>query len=441
MTSLRVVLSFSIAVFSFSFATAKQGNSNHLSAYVSHEYLNNGLTYCVAQTSVPNSVVTIKLAVQFEDKWATKREQALSHLMEKLVLETLDKAQRFEQSKGSIAKNQIHTHQPELFAVPNMTLYKWEIGHPTQTQIDSIFSFLSNALEDLAKEDSSKIESRLESILGCSSEGACTMRKKQPFFENDPNFYEHSVQALSDLNPKITGTEIKSFYHEHYKPKNMILFVQGNISKLAISNSIKSHFSSLIATEDNSSKVFANEEKPSPLSEDFIFDTDDSYDISRLNIQKDNSELKWQFCSDKIIEEEEKEPKAFEDLLLTDREKKIIHKMIHNLSRSNIALLLWKKKDLEKWGRSVNHVHPLKFLETIIVSPTLRSDLQEIRRNFFKWSLFMDNFRRRMTEEFYKESLQPFVEGFCKEIFISEEVVQHFVDRRDWEGLVKAVLY
>lgn len=141
------------------------------------------------------------------------------------------------------------------------------------------------------------------------------------------------------------------------------------------------------------------------------------------------------------IEPKESVEHTFEELPLSDQEKVTIEKILHSLAIYNVPKLLWKQKELEKMGRSINHVHPLKFIGYIITDPILRSDLQEVHRSFFKWRGFLDGFRRRMTEEFYKGNLTAYLPGFCDELHVKVEVVEHFIDRRDWEGLVKAILY
>ena len=132
---------------------------------------------------------------------------------------------------------------------------------------------------------------------------------------------------------------------------------------------------------------------------------------------------------------------TFEELPLLEKEEESIEKIMHALGTAGVPELIWRQKELKRLGKSINHIHPLRFIGYIVSEPILRSDLQEAHRNFFKWRAFLDGFRRRMTEEFYKGNLGQYLPGFCKELDIKQEVVEHFIDRRDWEGLVKAILY
>ncbi|MBM3192320.1 MAG: hypothetical protein FJZ63_06705 [Chlamydiae bacterium] len=133
---------------------------------------------------------------------------------------------------------------------------------------------------------------------------------------------------------------------------------------------------------------------------------------------------------------------AFEELTLSDKEEQTLEKMLHMLASSSDArVLILQQKKLEKFFQTLNPAHPLKVLAYTIEHPILRSDLQEVHRSFFKWRKFLEYFRRRMTEEFYKDNLKSFVPGFCDTLHVKKDVVEHFVSHRDWDGLIKSVLY
>jgi len=133
---------------------------------------------------------------------------------------------------------------------------------------------------------------------------------------------------------------------------------------------------------------------------------------------------------------------SFEELGLSEKEEKTLEQMLHMLASSSDAkVLILQQKKLDKYFQTLNPVHPLKVLSYIIQHPILRSDLQEVHRSFFKWRKFLEFFRRRMTEEFYKDNLKNYTPGFCDTLHVKKDVVDHFISHRDWEGLIKAVLY
>ncbi|MCH9630579.1 MAG: hypothetical protein S4CHLAM37_05800 [Chlamydiia bacterium] len=421
--------------------------AEHVNSCVSLEHLSNGLTYCIAQSNAMKNSVMVKLAIRFDDKWYTERERLQAYLLEMLIISTLeDKQSEFENiDHAGVAK--IQMHEPELFAVPNITLYKWEIQSPTQEQMDSTFHFLSGAIETMATLDDKIIQEKLDLIIRNSKEHPSKPKRRQPFFEDDTQYPAASLEGISDIFPEITASEIKAFFLDNYKPQNMVLFVTGNTSELAISNSIKSYFSFLIALDNanQSGSLFVKDPLVARSNlgsifniTDYKFDMDMSYKVETLALTQENFPVTRK-CSEEL--DDIVEPKSFDRLLVSEKEKHTIYKIVHTLGTSNVPKLLWKKKEMEKMGHSINHVHPMRFIATILTNPTLRADLQEVRRSFFKWNGFIDGFRRRMTEEYYRSNIQPHVIGFCETLDVNVEVVQHFVDRKDWEGLLKAILY
>ena len=423
-------------------ALAKSGLQSKAS-HLSLEHLPNGLTYCIAQSDPSCNSIIVKLAVRFEEKWDTERERKLALLLEKVLVNILEEKQQEYLVSKQIHVNQVKMLEPELFAIPNITLFKWELATPSQDQIDAILGFLSDSLEAMAILDEEIVEKRLLSVLAAYKSNPCKPKRMQPFYEEDEHYPAESLEGIGDLYPKISPSEIQAFFIDHYKPKNMLLFVTGNVSDFAIAGSIRDHFSYLVALENPNHSGFQTGEDIPTIHEvlfnhNFQFDVDTSYQLEKL-IYDPETEIQRKICSD-VIETEEA-PKSFDRLLISEKDKKTLYKIVHTLGTSNVPKLLWKKRDLEKLGNSINHVHPMRFIATILLNPTLRADLQEVRRSFFKWNGFMDGFRRRMTEEFYKDNIQAYVLGFCDELEVKEEVVQHFVDRKDWEGLVKAILY
>lgn len=346
------------------------------------EHLNNGMTYCLSHQDEKIDEVEIKLMVKFNNEFQTDKEKILSLFVEKLFSEGLnEKAQRKKELEIS-SLCEIILSKPKLYQIPNVILYGLEIFNPSQEVLDYSFSLLCDSLESL---------------------------------KQIPVMYDQ--ESLSE-------EEVKMFIDSYYRPENLVLFVSGNFSHLAVVDSIKNIFSPLLASKRGADFYFG-------------YSKDSKAVIQTVNYPVDEKN-KWLSSPFKI---EKPEFKNFEDLPLLNKEEETIQKIMNALASSSIPRLLWKQKELEKMGKSINHVHPLKFISFIINEPILRSDLQEVHRNFFKWRGFLDGFRRRMTEEFYKGNLKKFLPGFCESVCVKEEVVDHFIEKRDWEGLVKSILY
>ena len=127
----------------------------------------------------------------------------------------------------------------------------------------------------------------------------------------------------------------------------------------------------------------------------------------------------------------------YNQLRLTDSDKKHIKKIITTMAENNVFQLILDKKSLEKKGKQIRPVHPLRFLGFICSDNYLRKCLHSISKNHFKWSSFVDGFKDRMKEESKKGQLLPYVPGFSSQVNTNPSVVEEFIKRGDYEGLMK----
>lgn len=347
-------------------------------------HLNNGMTFCLSHQESKDDQLVIDLIVKFQDCWKSSDEKELSYLIQDLVSDLLtDLGDQISQTY----QIDLLFEKPQAYDYPNIVLYKLKLRSPTQECLDVALLSVNQALEALTQVSFQEIELKLEKQL---------------------------------LKTHLTAYQVKKFTQSYYKPENMVLYVAGNLSQIDVSDSIKKHFSSLVSHFEY--KKFNTNE----IKLEFV-DYVQSPDSNR-----------WIISPYKI---DPPEFKSFDDIILEEKEEKMIEKLMRSLASSSVPKLIWKQNELQKIGRSINHIHPLKFISHIINQPILRSDLQEIHRNYFKWRGFLDGFRKRMTEEFYKGSLKDLVPGFANSVDAKEEIIEHFIEKRDWEGLVKAVLY
>lgn len=367
------------------------------------EHLSNGLTYCIACEEECQDELDINMMVRFDERFSNPREKMLCYVMQHLVKECL------EETFVSQLGDQISLRKPQIFSIPSVVLYGMDLSHPTQERLDGILYLLSHSFASVLSTEVGLVKEKLEKFLESNPEELFKTEDEETLLLEMPSL------------PILSAEEVKNFSDFYYRPENMVLFVRGNLKNLEVKESIKNSFSSFFAS--GSSKPFRFGDS---------FNT-----ISYQLASSQEEEPAFQIPGFKIISEEH----TFEDLMINDKEVKQIERLMHTLATANFAKLIWKQRELEKIGRGINHVHPLKFISHIVQEPLLRSDLQEVYRNFFKWKGFMDGFRRRMTEEYYKGNLEKFLPGFCENLDIKQDVVEHFIERRDWEGLVRAVLF
>lgn len=130
----------------------------------------------------------------------------------------------------------------------------------------------------------------------------------------------------------------------------------------------------------------------------------------------------------------------FYQLEINDHDKDLIYKIIDTMARDNVIKLGLKRRSMERKGRKVRHVHPLRFLGHIFGDHYLHQCMREVYRSSFKWNGFIDGLKDRIKEESAKGNLLPYVPAFAKQTNRDADKIAHYIERRDWEGLVRYLL-
>lgn len=131
---------------------------------------------------------------------------------------------------------------------------------------------------------------------------------------------------------------------------------------------------------------------------------------------------------------------SFYQLPLEDRERKLIHELIRTIAEKSIWGLLFKKREVEKLGKKVEVVHPMRFMGHILSEPKLRKWLKDIRHSSFKWDYFMNAFSDRMKEENAKNNVVPYVPGMAHLLHVEPSYIMSYIQDKDYIGLVKSFL-
>ncbi len=127
----------------------------------------------------------------------------------------------------------------------------------------------------------------------------------------------------------------------------------------------------------------------------------------------------------------------FYQLPITEKEKRLINIIITTMAEKNILQLALVKRSMEKKGKKIDHVHPMRFLGYILSSSELRGCLRTIKKSSFKWDAFVGGFGRRMKEEYSNNNLYVHIPGFCQQVGGNPDVVTRYIHKKDWEGLIK----
>ncbi len=130
----------------------------------------------------------------------------------------------------------------------------------------------------------------------------------------------------------------------------------------------------------------------------------------------------------------------FYQLPLVDWEMKTIHKIIDTMAEKNVFQLALEKSSMEKKGKKIRHVHPLRFVGYVYGDGHLKRCMHEIKKSYFKWHSFLDGFGEKMHEEYRANNLAQYVPGFSQSLGVNQDSVMQYINDKDWEGLLKFLL-
>jgi hypothetical protein len=138
----------------------------------------------------------------------------------------------------------------------------------------------------------------------------------------------------------------------------------------------------------------------------------------------------------------------YNKLPLTEEEGRIIYQIIDAVGNWGIPKLYKREDEMAVLGNKVQHVHPFKFLETVLNTPHLKRSMIDIEDGLFnlKWRGFFDGtsqspgFTAKCEREFARDNLMPYIVGFCQTVKANPEQVRHFVERKEWEKLVRFLI-
>jgi hypothetical protein len=137
---------------------------------------------------------------------------------------------------------------------------------------------------------------------------------------------------------------------------------------------------------------------------------------------------------------------SYNQLSLTDAEAKMIYQIIDSLGNLGLAKLYFKEDEMTMLGNKVQHVHPLKFLETVLTNPHLKQSMVQVEDSYFKWRGFLNGssnapgFVARCNREADHNNFAPYIRGFCQVVKAHPEQVRAFIERREWEKLVRFLI-
>lgn len=142
------------------------------------------------------------------------------------------------------------------------------------------------------------------------------------------------------------------------------------------------------------------------------------------------------------------ERKSYQELAPTTVEAQTIYNMIHTIGSFDTPMLYFKKTQLINWGKSIAHVHPLKFLETVLKNAVLKKSMRDIESGFggLKWKGFLQGegeslgFAFKCQREDDAGNFAPYLRDFCTAVKIEFKKVNPLVKVKNWEEFIRFLI-
>ena len=137
---------------------------------------------------------------------------------------------------------------------------------------------------------------------------------------------------------------------------------------------------------------------------------------------------------------------SYRNLPCSKMHGKIIKEIITNMANEGYWALFKKKSYMDRLGDQIEYkLHPLRFLGYIFSNPELKQCMVTVRRDTLKWRGFMGSKKRRgvvknMTRAMHDNDLFQHLYGFSKHVKVDYDRVLFYVEREDYEGLVKYMI-
>lgn len=124
-----------------------------------------------------------------------------------------------------------------------------------------------------------------------------------------------------------------------------------------------------------------------------------------------------------------------------DSEKKIIASVIHTLATASEFKLLGLRSDLNRTGKKIDHIHPLRQLLCVFTDQSIRKDFHKMSNRYLVWR----NYAERLTEVLSLEAdrgnlTSSQIENFAATLSIPSEPARSFLEKRKWRAFLDWLL-
>ncbi|MBA3239030.1 MAG: hypothetical protein H0T62_11880 [Parachlamydiaceae bacterium] len=121
---------------------------------------------------------------------------------------------------------------------------------------------------------------------------------------------------------------------------------------------------------------------------------------------------------------------------LLESEKKKISQVVETLGNASLVTIAKEKSSLEKAGKAVDHVHPLKFLAFIFSTERLKAAIHNLNGRSWVWDKFFKGLKMGLEEEASHNNLLPHIKKFSSSLKIDSKALYLNAEQQRWKEFV-----
>lgn len=123
---------------------------------------------------------------------------------------------------------------------------------------------------------------------------------------------------------------------------------------------------------------------------------------------------------------------------LRQQDEENIRYIINTLANSSYFGLLSKQGSLERAGKAVDHVHPMRFVAFIFSDPQLRNNVRRI--SGIPWGRFVNDMGNSLSKASQSGAIdENVIDNFASTVQVDKNWVDGMVRAQNWQGLMNGL--
>lgn len=126
---------------------------------------------------------------------------------------------------------------------------------------------------------------------------------------------------------------------------------------------------------------------------------------------------------------------------ITPSEKEDIRYIINTLGLANLTKVAKAKSSLERAGKRVDHIHPLRFLTCIFTDEKMKVAIHALQSRSWLWGEFYGGIKKSLDEEFDRNSMTPeIIVHFADQVKVPLTPIYQSITEKQWAQLIATLI-